>query len=287
MKELRRLRDQTNDPFEQELLGAWREGGPGAAGREKAWATLAPALAPAAGVVASTTTGASAHAVVVVKAGAVQAAAAVAAPAGAVMSPSVWFAASAVKWVVLASGAVAVAALVVAPGASRAPKAGGAEAPSVVAPSRAPAIAVGSALAPAHGAAAEPVATAAPTPEPKSPLAARTLTAAAPSVVLSAPASAAAASAPDDALIGRQVASLDRAREALGAGDTARALALLDEHDARFPGGALAEEAAVVRVKALLAAGRSAEAGALGRRFVEGHPSSPYAAQITRALETK
>jgi hypothetical protein len=57
------------------------------------------------------------------------------------------------------------------------------------------------------------------------------------------------------------VAQLAAALERLRAGkDAGGALALLDEHRRRFPGGALGDEARVVRVEALLALGRSREA---------------------------
>ncbi len=51
--------------------------------------------------------------------------------------------------------------------------------------------------------------------------------------------------------LGEQVALVDRARSALGAGDPSSALRLADEYDARFPGGALAPEVAGLRVQAI------------------------------------
>jgi len=50
-------------------------------------------------------------------------------------------------------------------------------------------------------------------------------------------------------------------------GDTDAALALLDEHQARFPSSALAPEVAAIRIEALLTAGRSAAALAELDRF--------------------
>jgi len=76
------------------------------------------------------------------------------------------------------------------------------------------------------------------------------------------------------------VALLRGARAALRGGDARRALALLDEHDSRFAGGALAEECAAERVQVLCALGRVEEARALSSRFVAAHPASPHAAAV-------
>jgi hypothetical protein len=62
-----------------------------------------------------------------------------------------------------------------------------------------------------------------------------------------------------------QVAALDRARAALGAGRTSESVALLDEFDRSYPRSNLAPEATVVRVSALLALGQRAQATALVR----------------------
>jgi hypothetical protein len=71
--------------------------------------------------------------------------------------------------------------------------------------------------------------------------------------------------------------------EALAVGAPARALALLDEHDRRFPSGMLREEADAERVRALCDAGRRAEARALAARFVAAHPRSIHVATLQRA----
>jgi hypothetical protein len=58
-----------------------------------------------------------------------------------------------------------------------------------------------------------------------------------------------------------------------GAGEADAALALLDEHRARFPTGAMTLEAAAVRIEALLKAGRTAAALAELDRFpLDGAP---------------
>jgi hypothetical protein len=83
-----------------------------------------------------------------------------------------------------------------------------------------------------------------------------------------------------------EVASLDRAQAALAAGHPALALELVAEHERRFPRGALAQEAAVVHVRALWDAGQRDAARALAARFLTAHPSSPHAARM-RALTTQ
>jgi hypothetical protein len=67
------------------------------------------------------------------------------------------------------------------------------------------------------------------------------------------------------------------AQGALRAGDAERSLALLGEHDQRFPSGALAPEAAALRVDALCAAGRATDAESARRHFEEQYPGSALA----------
>jgi TolA-binding protein len=89
---------------------------------------------------------------------------------------------------------------------------------------------------------------------------------------------------PGDPALGEQVSALDRARRALSDGDPAAALRELDEDEARFPRGALAEEAEVLRVESLLAAGDRATASRAGARFLAAHPASPHAARVHALL---
>ena len=70
---------------------------------------------------------------------------------------------------------------------------------------------------------------------------------------------------------------------ALSRGDTATAMASLDEHASRFPRGALSEERAATRVHALCAQGRAAEARAAATAFVGAHPRSALAPAVRRA----
>jgi hypothetical protein len=69
-------------------------------------------------------------------------------------------------------------------------------------------------------------------------------------------------------------------QRALAKGDALPALALLEEQDARFQGGALAEERAVARVLGLCAAGRPQQARAASERFLSTYPHSPHAQRL-------
>lgn len=92
------------------------------------------------------------------------------------------------------------------------------------------------------------------------------------------------AEAPDGASkLREQVSLLDRARTALASGDTARSQRLVDEYASRFPDGAFAQEAEVLRIEALLKEGHGDGAASRGARFLADHPTSPHAARV-RAL---
>jgi len=77
-----------------------------------------------------------------------------------------------------------------------------------------------------------------------------------------------------------EVASLDRARAALAAGDARTALARISAHDASFPGGALQPEAVVLRVRALNLLGDRVQAASVANRFLAAHPDSAQAARL-------
>lgn len=96
------------------------------------------------------------------------------------------------------------------------------------------------------------------------------------------PRPSAGASAPPD--VSEELALLDRARRDLARGDASAALAVLTEHDRRFRSGELGPEAEVLRVEALLAAGRRAEAARLARILLAKRPHSPYKVRLRRLL---
>jgi hypothetical protein len=77
-----------------------------------------------------------------------------------------------------------------------------------------------------------------------------------------------------------EIALVRDARAALRGGDAARSVALLDEHDRRFPGGALAEDCAAERIYALCAMGNVDGARSAAARFLADHPYSPHAASV-------
>ncbi|WP_437534082.1 hypothetical protein WME79_08285 [Sorangium sp. So ce726] len=75
---------------------------------------------------------------------------------------------------------------------------------------------------------------------------------------------------------------IDTARAALQRGDVPLALRLTAEHAARFPGGSLAIERDVLRVDALVAGGRIAEAASHACAFVARSPRSAQAPRMIK-----
>jgi hypothetical protein len=74
-----------------------------------------------------------------------------------------------------------------------------------------------------------------------------------------------------------ELAVVKQVRSALRGRDGAMALTLLDRYDTGAYGRALSVEATLLRVEALEAVGRRAEASALARRFIAENPDSPLA----------
>jgi len=83
------------------------------------------------------------------------------------------------------------------------------------------------------------------------------------------------ATEPDLPVAESESAILQRAQDALS-GSPARALAITDQHLARYPGGELAQEREVIAVSALLGMGRGAEARARAERFLAAYPTSGH-----------
>jgi hypothetical protein len=81
-----------------------------------------------------------------------------------------------------------------------------------------------------------------------------------------------------------QVQMIDRARQADRANDPIAAIAELDAYEARFPAGLLNQEAAEIRIDALLRKGDRALADQLAARFLARYPASPYAREIRARL---
>jgi hypothetical protein len=87
-----------------------------------------------------------------------------------------------------------------------------------------------------------------------------------------------------DSDLAREMAMLAEARRALES-DPARALALAERGRREFPRSLFAEERAAIRILALAAQDRDAQARRLGEAFLAEHPSSPFAARVRRAIE--
>lgn len=79
-----------------------------------------------------------------------------------------------------------------------------------------------------------------------------------------------------------QVAVIDAARRSLASGQVQEALVRLDHYDRTYRRGALRQESALLRVEALVRAGKRQEALRLARRLVSTTPNSPH----QRRLET-
>ncbi len=84
--------------------------------------------------------------------------------------------------------------------------------------------------------------------------------------------------------IDEQRALVERAREALAAGRASTAIKALNEYEARFGFGVLGHEQVALKVRALLALGRQAEATSLGERYLAERPNGTQAATIRRLL---
>jgi TolA-binding protein len=101
--------------------------------------------------------------------------------------------------------------------------------------------------------------------------------------IASAPPAAAEAPAAPPSLA-EEMKSAEAIRAAAREGRTADAIRLLDEHDARFPTGALAEETLVLRIETFAKAGRASEAKALAAKFITERPKSPYAPRVRSTM---
>lgn len=85
---------------------------------------------------------------------------------------------------------------------------------------------------------------------------------------------------PPQSTLEAELALLRDAKKALDDGNATRSLAILDEHQRKFPSGVLVEERASTRVLALCAAGRTAEARTSAQDFLRQYPRSPSAPRV-------
>jgi hypothetical protein len=93
---------------------------------------------------------------------------------------------------------------------------------------------------------------------------------------------------PPDHSLGDEIKALDRAREAMDASRASDVLRLLDEYRRGFPQGRLRSEAMILRLHALVMAGRHDDAKALASRLLADPAYQPYVVRIQSLLrETK
>jgi hypothetical protein len=96
--------------------------------------------------------------------------------------------------------------------------------------------------------------------------------------------SASAAPPIDSEHLAEEVALVDRARRALASGDTAGALATLDEYERRFSLRKFAPEALYLRMEALVREGRSDQARSVAAELAARYPRSPHTARARQVL---
>ncbi|HEX7597698.1 MAG TPA: hypothetical protein VF518_05750 [Polyangia bacterium] len=89
---------------------------------------------------------------------------------------------------------------------------------------------------------------------------------------------------PLDRSLGNETRALDRAREALDEHRPSEVLRLLDEYQRRFPQGRLRPEAMVLRLAALVQAGKHDAADSLARQLLADEAYQTYAARIRSLL---
>jgi hypothetical protein len=97
--------------------------------------------------------------------------------------------------------------------------------------------------------------------------------------------SAKRAPSPAGDALAAELAALDRARAALRGGDAPGALALLRDYERAHPSGALRSEALLLRVEALVRAGRKAEAERIAAPIIAQNPEGFAARRLQGLLE--
>ena len=85
---------------------------------------------------------------------------------------------------------------------------------------------------------------------------------------------------PAERSIANEIAELDRAREALGAGEAKRAIDRLNRYDRLYPQGTLREEALRLRIEAVVTTGDRATARSLAQRFHALYPDSTHSDRL-------
>lgn len=208
------------------------------------------------------------------------------------LAPAKWYAIGALGGAVALGGAEVVSRFVAAPSARDRGAVSPVASPPVSAPRAAPAVAAPTASARAEASAipssrrSPPAAPPSLVTPPIAPPAAegRSETPRAPSLPAVAAQGSTVAPAPSASpppkSLRDEAALLESVREALAASQPSRASAALDTYDADFPSGILAQEAAVLRVEALLAAGDLPAARRAADAFEKRHPQSSYLPRV-------
>jgi hypothetical protein len=98
-----------------------------------------------------------------------------------------------------------------------------------------------------------------------------------------ASAPAVASAAPTSGL-GAEIEALDGVRTSLKGNDANAALSALEEYDRAFPAGTLKQEAVLLRIDALMRAGRADDARTLGHAFLGEHPTTPHKKRVQTIL---
>lgn len=93
-------------------------------------------------------------------------------------------------------------------------------------------------------------------------------------------------SRPAPAAFSEELALVAAARAAIEAGDGPSSMRAVQQHKERFPSGMFAEEIEAIRVEALAASGKRAEAHAAAERFLATNAKSPYAARVRSLLDS-
>jgi hypothetical protein len=91
-------------------------------------------------------------------------------------------------------------------------------------------------------------------------------------------------SADHDAQLAAELSLLDRARQALAAGNAASALRSLNDYDARFEHPNLLPEALYLRLEAFTLKGDRSETENVARRMLQAFPAGPHAARARAVL---
>jgi len=92
---------------------------------------------------------------------------------------------------------------------------------------------------------------------------------------------------PDGRDLGREVAQIDAARQAVAAGDARAALSHLDRYAALDRTATLDREAQLLRIDALLLVGDQAAALELARAYLARHPADPHSTRLRALVEKR